>query len=160
MRKTSRYVSKTPAFKDDVFECGLTASAVQFGNSKKAIIEYIHREGMKEPILMADALETGVIPTIMVRPMPPRIEDPDNRVNMIDDQAEVFMWQSVLKQVPVHRVNLQEGLVTTFTTYLDQCLLTVHGKLDQLFDWPKIKQDKDPICLKNKNQNHHKLVQK
>jgi hypothetical protein len=35
--------------------------------------------------------------------------------------AEIFMWQSSLKQVPVRCVNLAEGLITAYTIYLDQC---------------------------------------
>ena len=129
-------MSKTAAIKDDVFDCGSAASAAQFEKSNKAIIEYIRREGNKEPILIAQALETDVAPTIAVPQPPPQIPDPLNPGMMIDDQAEIFMWQSTLKQVPVRRVNLAEGLVTAYTLYLDQCSLTVRSKLEQLADWP------------------------
>lgn len=152
-RAKPRHVSKTPAIKDDVFDCGSAASAAQFEKSNKAIIEYIRREGSKEPILIAEALETGVAPAITVPPAPPRIEDPNNPGVMIDDQAEIFMWQSVLKQVPVRRVNLAEGLVTAYTIYLDQCSLTVRSKLEQLADWPQISQAKDPLRLKAEIRN-------
>ena len=148
-----KHVSKTPAIKDDVFDCGSAASAAQFEKSNKAIIEYIRREGTKEPIVIAEALETGVAPMIPVPPAPPQIPDPVNPGVMIDDQAEIFMWQSTLKQVPVRRVNLAEGLVTAYTLYLDQCSMTVRSKLEQLADWPQISQDKDPLRLKNEIRN-------
>lgn len=66
-----KHVSKTAAIKDDIFDCGSAASAAQFEKSNKAIIEYIRREGSKEPILIAEALETGVAPAIPVPPQPP-----------------------------------------------------------------------------------------
>jgi hypothetical protein len=152
-RARPKHVSKTPAIKDDVFDCGSAASAAQFEKSNKAIIEYIRREGSKEPIIIAEALETGVAPTIVVPPAPPQIPDPNNPGLMIDDQAEIFMWQSTLKQVPVRRVNLAEGLVTAYTIYLDQCSPTVRSKLEQLADWPQISQDKDPLRLKAEIRN-------
>jgi hypothetical protein len=80
-------VSKTAAIKDDVFDCGSAASAAQFEKSNKAIIEYICREGSKEPILIAEALETGVAPAIPVPPQPPQIEDAVNPGMMIDDMT-------------------------------------------------------------------------
>jgi hypothetical protein len=49
-----RHVSKTLAIKDDVFECGIAASAGQFKKANKAIIEYICHEGSMEPILIID----------------------------------------------------------------------------------------------------------
>ena len=54
----------------------------------------------------------------------------------------------MLKQVPICRLNLAEGLVTAYTIYLDQCSLTVRSKLEQLPDWPQISLDKDPVRLK------------
>ncbi len=137
-----------PAIKDDVFECGASASAAQFEKSNKAITEYIHREGTKEPILIAQALEMAMAPTIKVPRPPPQIQDPNNAGAMIDDQAGLFMWQSSLKQVPICRVNLAKGLSTAYTICLDQCSLTVRSKLEQLVDLPQISVDKDPLCLK------------
>jgi hypothetical protein len=140
------------AIKDDVFECGTAASAGQFEKLNKAIIKYIHREGSKEPIFIAEALETNMAPTIAMPPPPPQIENPNpsNPGVMIDDQAGIFMWQSTLKQVPIRRVNLTEGLVTAYMIYLDQCSLTVGSKLEQLPERPQILRDTDPLRLKNK----------
>ena len=51
------------------------------------------------------------------------------------------------------RKDLQEGLVSVFSTYFNQCSLTVRGKLEQLADWKRIKQDKDVIRLKDEIRN-------
>jgi hypothetical protein len=149
----AKHISRTLAIKDDVFDCGSVTSAAQFEKSNKAIIEYIRHEGTKEPILIAQALETDTAPVIEIPPMPPRIEDPTNPGVMIDNQAEVFMWQSTLKQVLIRRTNLAEGLVTAYTIYLDQCSLTIRSKLEQLAEWPNILRNKDPLLLKNEIRN-------
>jgi hypothetical protein len=123
--------------------------AAQIDKSNKAIIEYIRREGSKEPILIAAALEMDTAPTITVPTPPPQIKDPNNPGVMMDYQAGIFMWQSTLKQIPIWKVNLAEGLVTTYTIFLDQCSLTVRSKLEQLPEWPQISLQKDPLWLKN-----------
>lgn len=100
VKKAPKHVSKTEDIKHDVFECGAAASAAQFEKSNKAVIEHIRRDGSKELILIADALETGVVPTIPVPPRPPQIPDPANPGAMIDDEAEILIWQGILKMVP------------------------------------------------------------
>ena len=89
MKRPPKHVSKIPALKDDVFDCGSPDSAAQLEKSNKAIIEYIRREGTKENILIANALETGVAPTIPVPAFPPQVPDPANSGQMIDDQGVV-----------------------------------------------------------------------
>jgi hypothetical protein len=64
-------------------------SKIKLEKSNKAIIEYIRREGTKENILIANALETGVAPTIPVPAFPPQVPDPANSGQMIDDQGVV-----------------------------------------------------------------------
>jgi hypothetical protein len=71
----------------------------------------------------------------------------------MDDEAELLIWQGVLKLVLSRRKDLQEGLVSVFAKYYDQCSLTVRGKLEQLDDWPQIKQDKDVLRLKDEIRN-------
>jgi len=96
-----KHVSKTPAIKDDVLECGSVRFAAQFERSNKAVIKYIRREGSKEPVLIAEALETNVAPVIVVPPPPRQIEDPMNPGTLINDQAGMFIWQSSVKHVPI-----------------------------------------------------------
>ena len=67
----------------------------------RQLTKYIHREGTKEPSLIAQALEADTAHTIEVPPPPLQIQDPNNAGAMIDDQAGLFMWQSSLKQVPI-----------------------------------------------------------
>ena len=137
-----------------MFECGTASSAAQFEKSNKAVIEHIRRDGSKELILIAEALETGVAPTIPIPPRPPQIPDPQGGPGaMMDDEAERLIWQGVLKLVPSRRKDLEEGLVSVFAKYYDQCSLTVRGKLEQLDDWPDIKRDKDVLRLKAEIRN-------
>jgi hypothetical protein len=75
--------------------------AAQFERSNKAVIKYIRREGSKEPVLIAEALETNVAPVIVVPPPPRQIEDPMNPGTLINDQAGMFIWQSSVKHVPI-----------------------------------------------------------
>lgn len=60
--KKTKHVLKTEDIKHDVFECGAALSAAQFEKSNKAVIEHICRDGSKELILIAEAIETGVVP--------------------------------------------------------------------------------------------------
>jgi len=77
VKKAPKHISKTDDIKHDVFECGTAASAAQFEKSNRAIIEHIRRDGAKELILIAKALETGVVPAIPVPPRPPQLPDPN-----------------------------------------------------------------------------------
>jgi hypothetical protein len=144
--KPKKYQSKIPAIKDFKVE-----HAAQLVKNKKEIIAYIRREGDKEAVLISTALEQGVMPTITVPPRPPRIENPDNMgdvpPDMIDDEAEMLIWQGELKLIPSHRAHLQEGLVTTFSIIFDQCVPTLRKKLEQLDDWEAMFNAKDPIRL-------------
>jgi hypothetical protein len=150
VKKAPKHVSKTEEIKHDVFECGAAASAAQFEKSNKAIIEHIRRDGAKE---LVHALETGVLPTINVPARPPQIPDLANPGAFIDDEAEILIWQGMLKMIPSRRKDLEEGLVSVFSTYFDQCSLTVQGQLEQLHDWDAIKQNKDVIRLKDEIRN-------
>ena len=102
--KPKKYQSKTPAIKDFIIDYGKPEHATQLVKTKKEIIAYIRREGDKEAILIANGLEQGVIPTITVPPRPPRIENPDNMgavpPDMIDNEAELLIWQGELKLIP------------------------------------------------------------
>jgi hypothetical protein len=119
--------------------------------NKKEMIAYICREGENEAVLIATALEQGITPTITVPPRPPRIESPDNMgavpPDMIDDEAELLIWQGELKLIPSRRANLQVGLITAFSIILNQCVPTLRKKLEQLEDWDAIFAAKDPIRL-------------
>jgi hypothetical protein len=64
-------------------------------------------------------------------------------------QGEVFIWQSTMKQVPIRRVNLEEGLIGAYAIYLEQSSRTVRNKIEQLAIWPQLNQDKDPLVIKN-----------
>lgn len=116
-KRPPRHVSKIAALKDDVFDCGRPDSAAQFEKSNTAIIEYIRQEGTKENILIANALETGVAPTIPVPAFPLQIADPINLGQMINNQGKVFIWQSTM---PIHRVNLEERLIGAYAIYLSR----------------------------------------
>jgi hypothetical protein len=150
--KPKKYQSKTPAIKDFVIEYGKPEHAAQLVKNKKEIIAYIRQEGKKEAVLIATALEQGVKPTITVPPRQASIKNPDNmgRVppDMIDDEAELLIWQGELKLIPSQCANLQDGLmVTAFSIVLDQCVPTLRKKLEQLEDWEAIFATKDPIRL-------------
>jgi hypothetical protein len=149
--KPKNYQSKTPAIKDFIIDFGKPEHAAQLVKHKKEIIAYIRREGEKESVLIADALEQGVAPTIAVPPRPARIENPDNMgqvpPDMIDDEAEVLIWQGELKLIPSRRANLRDGLVTAFSIILDQCVPNLRKKLEQLDGWEAIFAAKDPIRL-------------
>ena len=95
----------------------------------------------------------GVDPTILVPARPPQIPDPNNPGAMMDDEAEMYIWQGMLKMVPGRRKDLDEGMVSVFAKYFDQCSLTVRSKLEQLNEWEEIKQDKDVLRLKNEIRN-------
>ncbi|KAL3773713.1 hypothetical protein ACHAWO_009882 [Cyclotella atomus] len=136
---------------DFVIDYGKPEHAAQLFKNKKDIIAYIRREGEKEAVLIATALEQGVLPTITVPPRPARIKSPDNMgavpPDMIDDEAEVLIWQGELKLIPSRCANLREGLVTAFSIIFDQCVPTLRKKLEQLDDWEDIFNAKDPIRL-------------
>jgi hypothetical protein len=46
---------------------------------QKPIINYIHREGTKEPGLIANGLQKGVLPMVALPPKLLLIKNPDNR---------------------------------------------------------------------------------
>ena len=146
------HVLKTVAIKDDVFDCGRPEHAALFEKSDKAVIEFIRREGVLEPMLIAEGLEDGMLPTITTPPVPARIPDPSNPPQfipdldpnnpggpqivdpanpggMMEDRAETIIWEGQLKSLAKRREKLAEGLMTAFATYWDQCSLTVRGKL-------------------------------
>ena len=103
-------------------------------------------------MLIAEGLEDGMLPTITTPPVParipdpanppqfipdpdpnnpggPQIVDPANPGGMMEDRAETIIWEGQLKSLAKRREKLDEGLMTAFATYWDQCSLTVRGKL-------------------------------
>ena len=114
-RQRSTHVSKTVVIKDDVFDCGRPEHAALFEKSDKAVIEFIRREGVLEPMLIAEGLEDGMLPTITTPPVPARIPDPENPPQfipdpnnpggpqivdpahpggMMEDRAETIIWET------------------------------------------------------------------
>jgi hypothetical protein len=154
-----KYTSKTPAIAiaSDTFDCGKPEHAATFVKHKKIFIEYIRREFPKEPILIAEALETGVAPAIVIPGIPAMIENPNNMgqvpPDMIVDQAATYLWQGTMKLIPSRQQNLSEGLITVFSLALDQCTPTLKSKLEQLATWPQIAQTKDPLQLFDEIRN-------
>ncbi|KAL3787746.1 hypothetical protein ACHAWO_006144 [Cyclotella atomus] len=67
--------------------------------------------------------------------------------DMIDDEAEMLIWQGELKLIPSRCANLRDGLVTAFSIALDQCVPNLQKKLEQLENWDAIFTAKDPIRL-------------
>ena len=95
MKKPTRHMSKTKAIKNDIFDCRKTEHTTLFKRSKKSIINYISREGSKDPILIAAGMEICITPVIPVKPMPLLIEDPSNLGQippaMIRDPTKLFI---------------------------------------------------------------------
>ena len=67
------------------------------------MIAWIHLDDTREPVLITNALETGVAPTIHILPIPPCIEDPANLGQnppvMVEDTTEMLIWQGTMKQI-------------------------------------------------------------
>ena len=82
-----------------MFDCGKPEHAAQFDRAKKAIINYVRMTVRNETTRIADALETMTARTILQPPRPPHVlqEPVVHPVIMIEDEAEIIMWQRDLK---------------------------------------------------------------
>ena len=149
--KKNRYTSNTQELKNDIFNCGDPEDVAEFEKSKKAIINYIRRNGGKECVIAAQSIEDGAVATIPKPTKPPKIPDPDqpnaNPPVLIDDEAEVIMWHGELKLIPSRRLNLQQQMEQAYAIVWDQCTQTMKSKLEQLKAYENINASKDPNDL-------------
>lgn len=83
--KKASFKSDTETIKNNIFECRRPEGAAAFKKSLTRVADYIHQEGEKEANLIAEAIETFIIPTIQMPPMPPMMADTANLGTMIKD---------------------------------------------------------------------------
>ena len=104
-----------------MFDCGRPAYAAQFDRAPKATINIVRMTGEKEAMLIANAVEAMIGPTIPQPPRPPQIpqEPVANPPVMIEDEARIIMWQGDLKTLLGRRRDLAERSNQTYAIIWD-----------------------------------------
>ena len=132
-----------------MFDCGRPAYAAQFDRAPKATINIVRMTGEKEAMLIANAVEAMIGPTIPQPPRPPQIpqEPVANPPVMIEDEARIIMWQGDLKTLLGRRRDLAERSNQTYPIIWDQCSPTTKGKLEQMTVYAPMNAAKNPVQL-------------
>lgn len=148
--------------KSDIDDC--SKAATLFEKSLRSLLAYIHREGEKETVVLAQALEDQNNPVItIILAMPLMIHDPNmtpepnarggQQAPLIENRGATLLLEVTMKHIPGRQVKLANGLVSANATLWDQCIPTLKSELEQLAGYNQVNQDKNPLHLFKEMRN-------
>lgn len=156
------YTFNILVIKNDIVDC--SKAATLFEKSLRSLLAYLHCEGEKETVVLAQALEDQNNPVItIILAMPLMIPDPNmtpepnargvQQAPLIEDRGSMLLLEGTMKHIPGRQAKLANGLVSAYATLWDQCIPTLKSKLEQLAGYNQINQDKNPLHLFKEMRN-------